>query len=150
MWLDLTADGDVFVPDRRFGRSRRLIDGSLLLSHTLLPIKLAPSSQPVSVSLSLSSSSPVSSHLVSCLGFRPVFRHSSPRGSRFSHHLASRLPQHLVPLLSLFLLPLLLIRLRLLLLLPPLDSPVTRGRVWFREGTSRAPPSSSVFLPGRL
>lgn len=26
MLLDLTADGDVFVPDRRLGRSRRLID----------------------------------------------------------------------------------------------------------------------------
>lgn len=128
MWLDLTADGDVFVPDRRFGRSRRLIDGSLLLSHTLLPIRLAPTFARLS-------SPAVSSHLVSSR-LPPLV------SSRFAL-LASSCYQHLVllcpvlrPLLSFFLLP----------PLPP--TPVTQS--CGSEKALRAPPSSFVFLPGRL
>lgn len=109
VWLDLTADGDVFVPDRRFGRLRRLIDGSLLLSHTLHPIELAPSlSRPlfspslVSSPLAPSRRVPCRSHsrftlLASCFSL-PASRSSSP-----AYSLALSISTSIIFVISLFL-----------------------------------------------
>lgn len=126
VWLDLTADGDVFVPDRRFGRSRRLIDGSLLLSHTLLPIRLAPSFARLS-------SPAVSSHLVSSR-LPPLV------SSRFAL-LASSCYQHLVllcPVLRPF------FRSSFFLLFHRLRFS-SHSVVWFGEGTSRPAVIVRVF-----
>lgn len=54
--LDLTADGDVFVPDRRLGRSRRLIDSffppfACVAPDQVLCFHLSRSSPSHSVSL---------------------------------------------------------------------------------------------------
>lgn len=78
--LDLTADGDVFVPDRRLGRSRRLIDSffppfACVAPDQVLYFHLSPSLSPspfLPFSLSLSShfhppcppSLPAPSHLL--------------------------------------------------------------------------------------
>lgn len=79
--LDLTADGDVFVPDRRLGRSRRLIDSffppfACVAPDQVLCFHLSPFlSLPPSFSLSFSppshfhppcppSSLPAPSHLL--------------------------------------------------------------------------------------
>jgi len=65
--LDLTVDGDVFVPDRRLGRSRRLIDSFFppfacvapdqVLCFHLFPSLLLSLSLSLSLVLLLSSSS---------------------------------------------------------------------------------------------
>lgn len=121
MWLDLTADGDVFVPDRRFGRSRRLIDGSSPPFACVAPDH-ALSLFRSSLSLSLSSFHLVSSRLVSV----PVFVRSSLLGSRASRVISR-------PCFSFY------------LLLPSstsgLDSPVTHSQSVPRsEKALRAPP----------
>lgn len=121
MWLDLTADGDVFVPDRRFGRSRRLIDGSSPPFACVAPDH-ALSLFRSSLSLSLSSFHLVSSRLVSV----PVFVRSSLLGSRASRVISC-------PCFSFY------------LLLPSstsgLDSPVTHSQSVPRsEKALRAPP----------
>lgn len=90
--LDLTADGDVFVPDRRLGRSRRLIDSffplfacvapdRVLCFHRFLSLSFAPLSsslffpfQKLCFSLSLAQS-PVSSE-IRRRHFAPRRRHS--------------------------------------------------------------------------
>lgn len=132
MWLDLTADGDVFVPDRRFGRSRRLIDGSSPPFACVAPDH-ALSLFRSSFSLSLSPR-PVSSCLV-----------SSPCPSSFARLFSvlallasSRVP--VSPSTSFF-------------LPPPPDSilqslTVSQSRVRRRHFAPRR--SSFVFLPGRL
>lgn len=127
VWLDLKADGDVFVPDRRLGRSRRLIDGSLLLSHTLLPIELA-SSPSRSLAPSLLYSLASSSRLISSLATRLLSSHFSLHTSHFSL------------LVSCFPLPTVGRHLLLFPALSPLDSPVTPSR--FGEGT----PQSAVIV----
>lgn len=84
MWLDLTADGDVFVPDRRFGRSRRLIDG---FSPPFACV--APDHALSLFRSSFSFSLLVPSRLVSSRLRARLRSLVSSRFSRFSRHLAS-------------------------------------------------------------
>lgn len=129
MWLDLTADGDVFVPDRRFGRSRRLIDGSSPPFAYVAPDHSRSLFRSLSLCLSLFSSCLVSSRLVSVPV--SVFLRSSLLGSRASRVISRP---------SFFLL-----RPPSYLLLPSstsgLDSPVTHSQSVLRsEKALRAPP----------
>lgn len=133
MWLDLTADGDVFVPDRRFGRSRRLIDGSSPPFAYVAPDRSLFRSLLLSLALLVlsrlvSSPSPSLPSLV------------SSRFSRFSRHLASLFLPSPSSLTSFF-------------LPPPPDSilqslTVSQSCAQRRHFAPRR--SSFVFLPGRL
>lgn len=77
--LDLTADGDVFVPDRRLGRSRRLIDSFFPPFACVAPDQVLCfhlSLAPLLLTLSLSSHfrSSLSSFFFSSSTFSPPSR----------------------------------------------------------------------------